>query len=242
MTLKQSIISQEGNQHNALLIGTALLAIFTLAISATVLDSTPITTPYDTPTENGDGSTLSPLAILLLLLDAVLGLFGIDIDPAVPAGGAGSWAALFIIAFDVLRSLAFPLLAVVGGSVLLLLVSRHLPQSTTSSVMDILRNRSRTAMPDSQLNTDNEKWPPTEPDQEVSKAWVAMTTQLEIDNPSSQTPVEWAESAIDAGFDENHVNKITELLQETRYNDTGITDDHRQDAKRILEQFEDDFK
>ncbi|MFC6906963.1 DUF4129 domain-containing protein [Halalkalicoccus tibetensis] len=242
MPSKQSIINQDVNQHNALLIGTALLAIFTLSISAAVLDSAPITTPYDTPVQNGDGPTLSPLAILLLLLDAILGLFGINIDPTVPAGGAGSWAAFLIIAFDVLRSLAFPLLAVGGGSVLLLLIDRHLPQSTTSSVMDILRNRSRTAMPDSQVNTDDEKWPPTEPDQEVSKAWVAMTTQLEIDNPGSQTPVEWAESAIDAGFDENHVNEITELLRETRYNDRGITDDHRQDAKRILEQFEDDSK
>ncbi|WP_459192160.1 DUF4129 domain-containing protein [Halosimplex sp. J119] len=54
-------------------------------------------------------------------------------------------------------------------------------------------------------------------DNEVYRAWWEMTSLLDVDNPDSATPGEFAEAAIAAGLSEADVTELTRLFEEVRY-------------------------
>lgn len=242
MFQKPNVVRSEAGWNRALLICAALLSILTLGITASVLESTQIPSPYDVSTTTDGGPSLSPLAILLLLFDLMLELLGIEIELSTSANGMISIGAILVITLGVLRSIGLPLLVICGIGMTILLVGHHLPYSTAISVRSLLTNWHQSAKPSTYSDPTDDNWPPSEPRHDVFETWVAMTEQLEIDHPHSRTPTEWAESAIDAGFDEDSVETLTESLRQIRYTDSATTVESHQKAKRVLEQLEGDIE
>lgn len=74
-------------------------------------------------------------------------------------------------------------------------------------------------------------------DNAVYRAWWEMTRLLDVPNPDSATPGEFAEAAIDIGVDEDDVSELTELFEEVRYGerDPESREDHAVDVFRSIE-------
>ncbi|MFC7194534.1 DUF4129 domain-containing protein [Halosimplex aquaticum] len=54
-------------------------------------------------------------------------------------------------------------------------------------------------------------------DNEVYRAWWEMTSLLDVPNPDSATPGEFAEAAVAVGLREDDVTELTRLFEEVRY-------------------------
>jgi len=73
---------------------------------------------------------------------------------------------------------------------------------------------------------------------EVYRAWREMTGHLDVENPESSTPAEFAAAAESVGMDDAHVAELTDLFREVRYGGAAATDDREQraiDALRAIE-------
>jgi hypothetical protein len=73
---------------------------------------------------------------------------------------------------------------------------------------------------------------------EVFRAWREMTTHLDLPNPRSSTPGEFADAAVDAGMDRGDVRELTRLFEEVRYGDVDPTDDRERRAVEALRRIE----
>lgn len=76
---------------------------------------------------------------------------------------------------------------------------------------------------------------------EVFRAWVAMTEHLPVDHPRSSTPAEFADAAVAAGVDREDVRELTELFEEVRYGGEPVTDDRERRAVEALRHIEDEY-
>lgn len=228
-------------QNRSVLIATALLSILTLGIAASVLETTPITAPYDVSAERTAPGGLSVMDVLLLLVVAFFDLFGIEFDPIPGTGtGIGSWVDVLGPFLALLRSAVLPLVGIGVVVAVLLLVGRRIPKSSAAIGLSALATRWRSPIRPASSDETGESWPPAEPEPGVATTWVEMTEPLEPDRPHCRTPTEWAETAIDAGFDENAVTAITELFRETRYGEAAETTAYRRKARRELERLDGD--
>lgn len=54
-------------------------------------------------------------------------------------------------------------------------------------------------------------------DNEVYQAWWEMTRLLDMPNPDTSTPGEFAEAAIEVGFEKEDIDRLTTLFEEVRY-------------------------
>lgn len=191
------------------------LSVLTLAVTATVIESTPITTSYTAPTESGSESGPSLRAVLVQLVDAVLSMLGVETDSAVGAGGVGSSIDVLVAAIAVLWPIAVPVIGIGALVAIGLLAFRQLPESVRRSLL----SRPHRTPPERASRSDvtDRTWPPVEPDCEVAKTWVAMTEQLDVDRPHARTPTEWADAAVTAGFDEEAVTTLTKQFSERQY-------------------------
>lgn len=75
-------------------------------------------------------------------------------------------------------------------------------------------------------------------DNEIYRAWEEMTTALDIDRPESATPAEFADAAVEAGFDRDDVAELTRLFEETRYGEYPVTAGRADRAERALRSVE----
>jgi hypothetical protein len=75
-------------------------------------------------------------------------------------------------------------------------------------------------------------------DNEVYRAWGEMTTYLDVDNPESSTPAEFAAAAEAVGMDDAHVTELTDLFREVRYGGADATEDREQRAVDALRDIE----
>ncbi|WP_247728863.1 DUF4129 domain-containing protein [Halovivax limisalsi] len=73
---------------------------------------------------------------------------------------------------------------------------------------------------------------------EVFRAWKRMTEVLPVDNPASSTPGEFADAAIDAGFDPDDVGELTSLFEAVRYGPADATDIETDRAISIMRRIE----
>jgi hypothetical protein len=76
-----------------------------------------------------------------------------------------------------------------------------------------------------------------DPANEVDQLWLAMVRRLDVDDPETTTPTEFAREAVRAGMDPDGVRTLTGVFEEVRYGDTGVTEDRErraQDAFRKL--------
>lgn len=77
-----------------------------------------------------------------------------------------------------------------------------------------------------------------EADNEVYRAWREMTGYLDLSNPESTTPTEFAEAAIGIGMDPDDVNELTALFEEVRYGTADATADREEQAVAALRRIE----
>lgn len=73
---------------------------------------------------------------------------------------------------------------------------------------------------------------------EVYRAWREMTTHLDVEQPQSSTPAEFAAAAVDAGMSRDDVTDLTEVFETVRYGGEDATADREQraiDALRGIE-------
>lgn len=61
-------------------------------------------------------------------------------------------------------------------------------------------------------------------DNAVYRAWLEMTRHLDIENPETTPPQEFAGAAVEAGLDEDDVAELTELFTDVRYGGKGAAD------------------
>lgn len=222
-----------------LLFVSALLAIGTLGLAAAVLESVSLSSTYDVPTQDATESGVSVVGVLLLLLVAFLDLFGIELDPAVPAAPPHLAIEEVVSSLTAFSPLVLLLVAVAVVGTVVVLVGRRLPDSAAGTVGRLLRRRRGTETTP-QAESVSDDWPPAEPTTDVSAAWVAMTESLEVDRPRSRTPGEWADAAVAAGFDEDDVAQLTRTFRDVRYGTSRDSADYRRRfrVKRELETIE----
>lgn len=78
-------------------------------------------------------------------------------------------------------------------------------------------------------------------DNAVYRAWLQMTNALDIENPETTAPRDFAEAAVNAGLDRDDVTRLTELFTEVRYG--GKSADRREaPALEVLRAIEDTYQ
>ncbi|WP_224447638.1 DUF4129 domain-containing protein [Haloprofundus salilacus] len=75
-------------------------------------------------------------------------------------------------------------------------------------------------------------------DNEVYRAWVEMTGLLDVDNPRTSTPSEFAAAAKDAGMAREDVRELTDIFEHVRYGDGEVTAEREQRAVAALRRIE----
>ena len=75
----------------------------------------------------------------------------------------------------------------------------------------------------------------------IYRAWREMTAALEVENPRTTTPEEFADVAIDAGMVPDDVRELTWLFEEVRYGDAGVTDEREQRASDALRRIQETY-
>lgn len=81
----------------------------------------------------------------------------------------------------------------------------------------------------------------TDLDNEIYRAWREMTQLLDVANPESSTPSEFAIAATDAGMDPEDVDALTDLFVAVRYGGRTPTPDREQQAIDVLRRIEADY-
>ncbi|MFB6193566.1 MAG: DUF4129 domain-containing protein [Halobaculum sp.] len=75
----------------------------------------------------------------------------------------------------------------------------------------------------------------------VYRAWREMTTHLEVEEPRSSTPAEFAAAAVEAGMDREDVTELTELFESVRYGGRDPTPEEERRAIRALRNIEETY-
>ena len=75
-------------------------------------------------------------------------------------------------------------------------------------------------------------------DNEIYRAWLEMTRLLDVDRPATCTPGEFADAAVDAGLERQHVEGLTGLFEEVRYGGAESTRIREDRAVQTLERIE----
>ncbi|MFW6376429.1 MAG: DUF4129 domain-containing protein [archaeon] len=78
-------------------------------------------------------------------------------------------------------------------------------------------------------------------DNEVFRAWKRMTDFVDVPDPKSSTPAEFARAAREAGMDEADVDSLTDLFRTIRYGGEEPTPEREQRAVEALRAIEDAY-
>jgi hypothetical protein len=161
--------------------------------------------------------------------------------PAAPGGGAGGAAdtALQPVATNL------PLVALVVGAVLLVGLaavfrsgSEDIPSESESEPDETTRMTGVGRAAGRAADRITEE---ATVENEVYRAWHEMTTQLDMKNPESSTPHEFARAASDAGMAEGDVSELTDLFRTVRYGESRATSDRESRAVAALRRIEDEY-
>ncbi|GAB3671853.1 DUF4129 domain-containing protein [Halopiger thermotolerans] len=201
-------------------IASALCAVIALGALAAALEATAVPSAYQVPDAGGTGSGTTILEAILLLISAVLEFFGIDIELGVPGGAARS---LLGLVFSVAAAM-YPDVIVLGVVFLAaaagLFTRRRLERSAAAASLRraaaIFRWRRWRPERDPD-ESDSVSWPPATPDDDALRAWAELTGELDVSHPRARTPGEWAEAAVDAGYDSAYVEIVTRRFRAVRY-------------------------
>jgi hypothetical protein len=81
----------------------------------------------------------------------------------------------------------------------------------------------------------------TDVNNEVFRAWREMTDHLDVSNPQSSTPAEFAGAAVEAGMAREDVERLTSLFEEVRYGGESPTEEREAQALDALRRIEDEY-
>ncbi|UPV72914.1 DUF4129 domain-containing protein [Halorussus limi] len=81
----------------------------------------------------------------------------------------------------------------------------------------------------------------TDVDNEVFRAWREMTDHLDVANPRSSTPSEFAAAAVEAGMAREDVDRLTTLFEEVRYGGESPTEQREEQALDALRRIEREY-
>ena len=81
----------------------------------------------------------------------------------------------------------------------------------------------------------------TDVDNEVYRAWREMTAHLDVANPQSSTPAEFAGAAVEAGMDRDDVAELTSLFEAVRYGGESPTEERERRAVEALRRIEREY-
>jgi hypothetical protein len=81
----------------------------------------------------------------------------------------------------------------------------------------------------------------TSVDNEVYRAWREMTDHLDVSNPESSTPAEFAAAAVDAGMAREDVEELTVVFEEVRYGGESPTEERERRAVEALRNIEREY-
>lgn len=73
---------------------------------------------------------------------------------------------------------------------------------------------------------------------EVYRAWLEMTADLDVERPASSTPGEFADAAIEAGMRPDDVRELTALFEAVRYGGRGATAEREHRARQLFRRIE----
>lgn len=199
-----------------------------VSVAASALESSLTTGMAPNPPRNAPESGLSILALLYLLLNSILSLFGISL----------SWEA------STLPGTANPIRGVIA---LLQLVHRYrsvlLVGLVVVTVLGLaLKHRQRIGPtnvftpPDPTVQSEPRPadWVVASPSNAVARAWIEMVRNVEVDDPHSRTLREWETAAIESGFDPVAVRTITETFADVRYGTADVTQERQRRIQEAL--------
>ena len=75
-------------------------------------------------------------------------------------------------------------------------------------------------------------------DNEVYRAWREMTELLDVEDPETSTPGEFAAAAVDAGIRREDVGELTRLFEDVRYGETRPSEEHERRATAVFRRIE----
>jgi hypothetical protein len=81
----------------------------------------------------------------------------------------------------------------------------------------------------------------TDVDNEVFRAWHEMTDHLDVANPQSSTPAEFAAAAVEAGMAREDVARLTSMFEEVRYGGESPTEERERQALEALRRIEREY-
>lgn len=228
-----------GHRNRRLSALAIALSTVLLAVVAATLDASVSTTAVPDPPKSAPTSSVSLLALLYLLLDAFLSLFGLSLDPP---SGQFSGGSLVGLAVSMLRSLYQYRLAIVTAVVLLTVLGLLYQYRHQLAVPRVLRSSGETAEPaagSSSSAASRADWPPEPAPESVQEAWVAMIRRVDDgEKPASRTPTEWQRIAIDAGLPADAVDTITTTFRTVRYGPASETETHLERVHAALDRLD----
>lgn len=80
-----------------------------------------------------------------------------------------------------------------------------------------------------------------DPDNEIYRAWASMAARMDVGDPETSTPGEFAAAAIDAGIDRRHVDDLTRLFESVRYGTAQPTPERIERARRTFERIAEEY-
>ena len=81
----------------------------------------------------------------------------------------------------------------------------------------------------------------TDLDNEVYRAWRELTDLLEVDDPETSTPAEFADAAVEAGLGREDVTELTRLFEDVRYGGAEPSAERERRAIEIFRRIEDRY-
>ncbi len=70
---------------------------------------------------------------------------------------------------------------------------------------------------------------------DVYRAWAEMVAEIDLENPKSKTPEEFANAAISEGMNEEDVMELTDIFEQVLYGGKDVTNEHESRARRAIE-------
>ena len=76
---------------------------------------------------------------------------------------------------------------------------------------------------------------------EIYRAWIAMTGALAVDTPETTTPAEFVDAAVKAGIERRDAEALTRLFESVRYGDATPTEEREAESITILRRIEESY-
>lgn len=211
-------------------LSAAAICLCTVAVgvSATALESSLSTGIAPNPPDTSPDPGLSLQALLYLLLQWILSVFGISLDQSgTMRSTGGSILQPMILFIQLLYRHRLFLLAGVVVITVLGLGFRHRNRIGSTKM------RASADTPAHQPRTQDD-WLCATPSDPVARAWIEMVRTLDIDDPHSRTLGEWETAAIETGFDPVAVRTITQTFAEVQYGTADVTPKRRTRVQQAL--------